>query len=149
MADSRLVDEWLEKAEEDYAFAASVLNDSAFYAQICFHFHQAAEKFLKAFIVARDLEFRKIHDLLVLLNLCSRVEPELQAVRQHCKFLNRYYIDTRYPVHLANQVHQGGGAERRERMRACAYSDKRCLVVCCRSSVSPLISCPPSLLPQA
>ena len=56
MAESQLVDEWLKKAEEDYAFAASVLEDSTFYAQICFHFHQAAEKYLKAFIVARDLE---------------------------------------------------------------------------------------------
>ena len=99
MAESRLVDEWLEKAEEDFGFASSVLGDSSFYAQICFHFHQAAEKFLKAFIVARDLEFQKIHDLLVLLNLCSSVEPALQEIKEHCKFLNRFYIDTRYPVH--------------------------------------------------
>lgn len=39
MAEPRLVDEWLKKAEEDYQFAASVLETSAFYAQICFHFH--------------------------------------------------------------------------------------------------------------
>jgi HEPN domain-containing protein len=61
MAEPRLIDEWLKKAEEDYQFAASVLEDSTFYAQICFHFHQAAEKYLKAFIVARDLDFQKIH----------------------------------------------------------------------------------------
>ena len=99
MAESRLVDEWLEKAEEDFQFAASVLEDSTFYAQICFHFHQAAEKYLKAFIVARDLEFQKIHDLLVLLKLCSSIEPRLLEIQNDCKFLNRYYIDTRYPVH--------------------------------------------------
>jgi HEPN domain-containing protein len=99
MAESRLVDEWLEKAEEDFQFAASVLEDSTFYAQICFHFHQAAEKYLKAFIVARDLEFQKIHDLLVLLKLCSTIEPRLLEIQGDCKFLNRYYIDTRYPVH--------------------------------------------------
>ena len=34
MAEPRLVDEWLKKAEEDYQFAASVLETSAFYAQI-------------------------------------------------------------------------------------------------------------------
>jgi HEPN domain-containing protein len=61
MAEPRLIDEWLKKAEEDYQFAASVREDSTFYAQICFHFHQAAEKYLKAFIVARDLDFQKIH----------------------------------------------------------------------------------------
>jgi HEPN domain-containing protein len=61
MAEPRVVDEWIKKAEEDYQFASSVLEDSTFYAQICFHFHQAAEKYLKAFVVARDLEFQKIH----------------------------------------------------------------------------------------
>jgi len=50
MAEPGLINEWLEKAEEDFQFAASVLEDSTFYAQICFHFHQAAEKFLKAFV---------------------------------------------------------------------------------------------------
>ena len=99
MADSRLIDEWLKKAEEDFQFASSVLEQSSFYAQICFHFHQAAEKFLKAFIVARDLEFQKIHDLLILLNACSSIVPALQEIKEHCKFLNRFYIDTRYPVH--------------------------------------------------
>jgi len=99
MAETRVVDEWVKKAEEDYQFAASVLEDSTFYAQICFHFHQAAEKYLKAFIVARDLEFQKIHDLLVLLKLCSAVEPGFSEIQDDCKFLNRFYIDTRYPVH--------------------------------------------------
>jgi HEPN domain-containing protein len=99
MAEPRLINDWLKKAEEDFGFASSVLEDSTFYAQICFHFHQAAEKFLKTFIVARDLEFQKIHDLLILLNLCSSVEPALQEIKEHCKFLNRFYIDTRYPVH--------------------------------------------------
>ena len=61
MAEPRLVNDWLKKAEEDFGFASSVLEDSTFYAQICFHFHQAAEEFLKAFIVARDLNFQKIH----------------------------------------------------------------------------------------
>ena len=99
MAEPELVKEWLEKAEEDFQFAASVLEDTIFYAQICFHFHQAAEKLLKAFVIASDLEFQKIHDLLILLNLCAGVAPELQEIQEHCRFLNRYYIETRYPVH--------------------------------------------------
>jgi HEPN domain-containing protein len=99
MAELQLVGEWIKKAEEDYQFAASVLEDSTFYAQICFHFHQAAEKYLKAFIVARDLEFQKIHDLMVLLKTCSTVEPSFNEIQDDCRFLNRFYIDTRYPVH--------------------------------------------------
>jgi len=59
MADSKIVMEWLKKADEDFGFAMSVVEDSTFYAQICFHFHQAAEKYLKAFIIANDIEFKK------------------------------------------------------------------------------------------
>ena len=44
MADSRLVSEWLKKAEEDFGFACSVLEDSSFYAQICFHFSSGRRK---------------------------------------------------------------------------------------------------------
>jgi HEPN domain-containing protein len=99
MADPRLVSEWLEKAEEDFGFAISIIEDSTFYAQICFHFHQAAEKHLKTYMIARDMEFKRIHDLPVLLKSCSAIEPNLQVLQDDCRFLNRFYIDTRYPVH--------------------------------------------------
>jgi HEPN domain-containing protein len=99
MADPQLVQEWLNKADEDFGFAASVLKESPYYAQICFHFHQAAEKYLKAYVVAYDLEFQKIHDLPVLLKICMQRDPGLQMILEDCKFLNRYYIEARYPVH--------------------------------------------------
>ena len=89
----------MNKADEDYEFALSVVEDSTFYAQICFHFHQAAEKYLKSFIVAWDLEFLKIHDLPVLLKSCLAKDKSIQILSDDCKFLNRFYIDTRYPVH--------------------------------------------------
>lgn len=38
MVDSQIIDEWLKKADEDLEFATSVIEDSPFYAQICFHF---------------------------------------------------------------------------------------------------------------
>lgn len=43
MADSKVVIEWLKKADEDFGFALSVVEESTFYAQICFHFHQATD----------------------------------------------------------------------------------------------------------
>ena len=99
MADPRVISEWLEKADEDFEFAVSVIEESTFYAQICFHFHQAAEKYLKSYIIARGLEFKKIHDLSVLLNSCSTKDSSLQVLVEDCRILNRFYIDTRYPVH--------------------------------------------------
>ena len=99
MVDPQIISEWLEKADEDLEFAISVIHDSPFYAQICFHLHQATEKYLKSLIIAYDLEFKKIHDLPVLLKSCLVRKPELEILMDDCRFLNGFYIDARYPVH--------------------------------------------------
>jgi HEPN domain-containing protein len=91
--------EWLEKAEEDYGFACASIEGTNYFAQVCFHFQQAAEKYLKAFIVANKLEFRAVHNLLELLDGCSQKEPGIEKLKDACYFLNPFYIDTRYPVH--------------------------------------------------
>ena len=103
MVDPEIVKEWLRKADEDIDFAASVIDDSSFYAQICFHFHQGAEKYLKSVIIAYDLEFKKIHDLPMLLKLCLGKESDLKILEDDCRVLNPFYIDTRYPVHWPTQ----------------------------------------------
>ena len=145
MADSRLVSEWLKKAEEDFGFACSVLEDSSFYAQICFHFHQGAEKFLKTFIVARDLEFQKIHDLLALLKLCSSVEPALQEINEHCKFLNRFYIDTRYPVHWPTNYTKDEALKAKNSSEQVRKAIRNVLAVTIDTSSSPSSPTEPSI----
>jgi HEPN domain-containing protein len=99
MVDRRIIEEWLVKADEDFGFASSLLDESPYYAQLCFHYQQAAEKYLKAFIVARELEFRKIHDLLELLDICHMKDASLYEIKEACIYLRAFYIDTRYPVH--------------------------------------------------
>jgi len=61
--------EWIDKAEEDYGFACAGIECTNYFPQICFHFQQAEEKYLKAFIVANGLEFRAVHNLLELLEI--------------------------------------------------------------------------------
>jgi len=96
---TEIVQEWLNKADEDFGFASAGLEFTDFFAQICFHFQQAAEKYLKALIIARQLEFRPVHNLLELVNSCRDVEPSMAQIEAACRFLNPFYIDTRYPVH--------------------------------------------------
>jgi HEPN domain-containing protein len=98
--------EWLDKAEEDFGFAVLNLSDPAitYYAQICFHFQQAAEKYLKAFIIGHKLQFRKIHDLPELLRLCVEKDSQLIVLSDACDFLTDYYVDTRYPVHWPSSI---------------------------------------------
>jgi HEPN domain-containing protein len=100
MVDPSITREWTSKADEDFEFARINLDEGKnFYAQICFHLQQAAEKYLKAFIIAHDLEFRRIHDLGLLLKICSAKDPSFEDLREDCEFLTAYYVDTRYPVH--------------------------------------------------
>jgi HEPN domain-containing protein len=104
MVDSKIISEWLGKAEEDFQYAlASLTDDLPFHSQICFHFQQSAEKYLKSYIVAYGLEFKKIHNLLVLLKTCASNDPDFSRLKEECELLNRYYVDTRYPVHWPTQ----------------------------------------------
>jgi HEPN domain-containing protein len=44
MVDIEIIREWLTKANEDFEFAlVNFQEEKPFYAQICFHFHQAVE----------------------------------------------------------------------------------------------------------
>lgn len=106
MVDKKIIRDWLNKAEEDFGFASCNLNDptSTFYSQICFHFQQAAEKYLKAYIVANELEFKKIHELTELLRICQKFNPTIQKLEEDCEFLTDFYIDTRYPVYWPTEI---------------------------------------------
>lgn len=116
MAGRKLIDAWLEKADQDFDYAEASLEDELdFFAQICFHFNQAAEKYFKAYIVKHGLEFRKIHDLLELLKICAAHDNKLNSLKEDCIFLNRFYIETRYPVHWPSNFKKSDATEARER----------------------------------
>lgn len=100
MVDSEITREWIAKADDDFRFAQINLDEGKpFLAFICFHFQQSAEKYLKAYIIAHDLEFKKIHDLPALLKTCMGENQSLERLNSDCEFLNTFYIETRYPVH--------------------------------------------------
>ena len=103
MVDISIVQEWIEKADEDFEFALVNLQEGKpFIAQVCFHFQQAAEKYLKGYIVAKDLEFRKTHDLPMLLGICISQNSTFEALSEECEYLNTFYVESRYPVHWPN-----------------------------------------------
>ncbi len=100
MVDIEIVREWLAKADEDFEFARLNLEEGKpFFGQICFHFQQAVEKYLKSYIIANELEFLKIHDLPLLLKMCLSKDSLFDQLREDCEFLTTFYVDTRYPVH--------------------------------------------------
>ena len=93
------VQQWLEKAEEDLE-AARILHQSKLkgYSTCAFHCQQAVEKYLKAFLVRHQIEFRKTHDLEELLNLCERGSPSISKEISFCTWLTPFGVEYRYPT---------------------------------------------------
>ncbi len=97
MADVKVVREWLSKADEDLNFAKVNLEEgNNFYAQICFHFQQAAEKYLKAFLVALEKPFPKTHDIESLISLMPK-DIRLALTVEEQRRLTEYATVLRYP----------------------------------------------------
>lgn len=92
------VRQWWNKAESDLA-AADILVQSEMvdYHACTFHCQQASEKFVKAYLVRHQIEFRKIHDLAVLLQLVGQENPKLQERLEPYTWLTPYGVTFRYP----------------------------------------------------
>jgi HEPN domain-containing protein len=63
----------------------------------CFHSQQCAEKYLKAILVAKDVEFPKTHDLLILNTLCSTAGIMTGFTKEDLGRLSGYAVHTRCP----------------------------------------------------
>lgn len=93
-----LVRQWVQKAEQDFALAEHLLSENTgFLAAAGFHWQQACEKFLKALLVARQIEFPKTHDLDELLDLIATAEPGLADELREASRLTPYGVEIRYP----------------------------------------------------
>lgn len=94
-----LVGRWLNKAGEDIDLSLKLIRDEApFLSAIAFHAQQAAEKYLKAFLVYHQIEFSKTHDMKELLLLTARKDRALAARLDEAKTLTPFAADARYPT---------------------------------------------------
>ena len=93
-----LVRQWLVKAREDLA-AAEILvaQQPPLLGIIGFHCQQAAEKYIKAFLVLHDIKFTKTHDIELLIDLIGNVDNSLADILHDAIILSDYGVDVRYP----------------------------------------------------
>lgn len=92
-----VVREWAAKAESDLRSAAHLLKMKDCPTDtVCFHAQQCVEKYLKALLVAQELEFPKTHDLGELIVLVpARIRPRSDDKERDR--LTDYATVTRYP----------------------------------------------------
>ena len=89
-------DYWIRHAESDLAYALAnpkgVLPEHR-----CYHAQQAAEKAIKAVFVAREMKFKFIHDIDVLLHDLKAGGVTIPAEIEPAGDLTVYASETRYP----------------------------------------------------
>ena len=89
---------WVEKAENDLRNAGHTLKikQKCPTDTVCFHAQQCVEKYLKALLVWREVEFPRAHDITHLLKrLAPRDQPDLTP--DECEQLTDYATVNRYP----------------------------------------------------
>lgn len=88
--------DWRRIAEKDLARVERLLRDhDPEMAGFCLQ--QAVEKFLKAFLLTKGWQLRRIHDLDALLDDAIEHDPSLEQFRHACQKITAFYFVERYP----------------------------------------------------
>jgi HEPN domain-containing protein len=94
-----LINNWILKAKKDLTSAEHELTfgDDAVTETICFHSQQAAEKFLKAYLVYLEISFTKTHEIGELITKCELKDNEIATLKEEADILTDYAVTVRYP----------------------------------------------------
>ena len=97
--------EWVAKAEADYNSTGQLLRtaQSPHLDLVCYLCQQSAEKYLKARLCEAGITFPRTHDLIVLLELITPLEPTWLSLRETAGKLTDYAVDFRYPGYSASR----------------------------------------------
>jgi len=97
-----LIDEytkkWIIKALEDFKVVKHELNlpeNEIATGPVCFHCQQLVEKLLKAYLISKDVDFGRTHDLRFLSELCSQQDSDFKQL--NVGNLTFYAVEVRYP----------------------------------------------------
>jgi len=96
-------DRWWREAQSDLAAARDSLKTGR-HTWCCFQAQQAAEKGLKACLMAKGRSAVITHLLVELVLQCVRYDRSFPNIRNEAKELDRFYIPTRTPDGLAGNL---------------------------------------------
>jgi HEPN domain-containing protein len=93
-----VVRQWIEKADHDLGTAqVTYLYLPKYRDTIAFHCQQAAEKYLKGFLLFLDIPFSRQHSLNYLLGLLSQKIEIPDELFDNASELEDFAVDIRYP----------------------------------------------------
>lgn len=94
----RKVKQWLKSGDEDLRLARHglTLKSGCPYRLIAYHAQQCAEKYLKAYLIYKNIDFPYTHNISRLLELCAKEANWSESVWE-AEELTPFAITTRYP----------------------------------------------------
>ena len=107
MSDSLRYKDWIDKARRDLHAARILYENQADEEFVAFHCQQSVEKALKSYIIIKQHRLLESHSLIF---LCRQAVKHNEAFRDYlheCAFLNQFYIETRYPADVPQEVTRG------------------------------------------
>lgn len=96
--DSTVPRDWFERADNDITAAEILIAQHGPDPIIAFHLQQAAEKYLKGYLLSTGWRLRRIHDLGVLVKEAVERDADFASFVAPCQRITEYYVEMRYPT---------------------------------------------------
>lgn len=91
------IEKWKIKAEKNLRIISNELSSANPVADtICYHSQQAVEKYLKPYLIAKNVEPIKTHNIAVILRKCREFDPAFHDLKG-LEYLTDYAVELRYP----------------------------------------------------
>ncbi|MGQ9585471.1 MAG: HEPN domain-containing protein [Anaerolineae bacterium] len=111
--------DWVRKAEGDLAAARKLAEgDPLLPDQTGFFCQQAAEKYLKAFLLALGQSPPRTHDVDVLVELCTASDSSFAQLQGVVEGLTEFAVIFRYPEEWSEQAAASDSLAKAEQVRA-------------------------------
>jgi HEPN domain-containing protein len=87
---------WWRKGDSDLENARMCVEAERSLDTACFHAQRAAEKYLKAYLSLRQVDFPLLHNLAALVEICKGEDDSFGQVRPSAESLTPYAVEARY-----------------------------------------------------
>lgn len=94
--ESQIPADWFEKAVKELR-RVEILLEAEDIEGAGFHLQQAAEKYLKGYLLGKGWPLRRTHDLEILLNEAIVYDERFEAYLDPCIMVREFYVELRYP----------------------------------------------------
>ncbi|MCB1177443.1 MAG: HEPN domain-containing protein [Leptospiraceae bacterium] len=64
---------------------------------VCFHCQQAVEKYLKAYLVSKEISFPYTHNIGSLVQLAEKIDSNFSEIKEQAEILSPFAVEIRYP----------------------------------------------------